>query len=130
MVQATAGSLLFTTSHVMVSNTWHSSPCQRGPALARASGHMPVMSSAVAGRTTDPPSSWCKHSGNEHMSNSGLSHRRAGVWAALVPLTSPSPMCPCSQRCSRLPCREGRAAGQHGVGVHPWSPIKSLTPWT
>lgn len=54
MVQADAGSLLLERSHVMVSNTWHSSPCQRGPALAQASGQMPVMSSTVSCRTTDP----------------------------------------------------------------------------
>lgn len=129
MVQVAAGSLLFTRSHVMVSNTWHSSPCQRGPALARASGHMPVMSSAVAGRTTDSPSSWWKRSENEHMSNSGVFPQESGVWAALVLVTFPSPMRPCSQRCSRLPCTEGRAAGRHGAGVHRWSPMKSLTPW-
>ena len=137
MVQAAAGSPLLERSHIMVSEPRHSSPCQREAAHTRPSRRMTVMSWRVSGRTRDPRS-WLKHSGNEHISNSCLSHGRAGMVGLWFLLNLPTCSLLCTPGSSYSWCwalsfawKEGDSMeGTAGAGrVQFVSRVKFLIPW-
>lgn len=137
MVPAAAGSPLLERSHIMVPEPRHSSPCQREAAHTWPSGRVTVMSWRVSGRMRDP-CSWLKHSGNEHISNSCLSHGRAGMvglWF-LSNLPTWSLLCTPGSNYSwcwalSFACKEGDSMeGTAGTGrVQFVSRVKFLIPW-